>query len=77
MQAGCVIADPGPSEELAVAVDEGDVVVVAGPVDPAERLHACLSRPSVRCVYPLVKASAEARDSPMEGLWARHPIGRS
>ena len=35
-QAGRVIADPRPGQQPAVPVDEGDVVVVFGPVDPAE-----------------------------------------
>lgn len=55
LQARRVISDPGPPEELPVTVDHGDVVVVAGPVDPAEHLHGHPPCSSVRCVYPLVK----------------------
>ena len=35
-QAGRVVADPRPGQQLPVAVHQGDVVVVFGPVDPAE-----------------------------------------
>lgn len=77
LQAGRVVADPGPAEELAVAVDHGDVVVVAGPVDPAEHLHG---RPPILPSDVHIrwsKTCAEARGSLVEGLRARHQMSRS
>jgi hypothetical protein len=38
-QPGRVVADPPPRQQLPADVDQGDVVVVFGPVDPAEHLH--------------------------------------
>jgi hypothetical protein len=77
LQAGRVVADPGPAQELAVAVDHGDVVVVAGPVDPAEHRHGHLPVLPSDVHIRWSKTCAEARDSLMEGLRARHPISRS
>ncbi|MER8104486.1 hypothetical protein [Kitasatospora sp. NPDC094016] len=77
LEAGRVVGDPGPFEELAVAVDHGDVVVVARPVEPAEHSYGCLSRLSFDVCLRRSKTDAEAHGSLMEGLWARHPIGRS
>jgi hypothetical protein len=46
-QPGCVVADPPAGQQFAVPVDQGDVVVVLGPVDAAEHFHK-LSSPCRR-----------------------------
>ncbi len=38
-QAGCVIADSLSGQQSAISVDQGDVVVILGPVDAAENVH--------------------------------------
>ena len=39
---GRVVADPAAGQQLPVPVRQGDVVVVFGPVDPAEHVHSFL-----------------------------------
>jgi len=41
---GRVVADPAAGQQLPVAVHQGDVVVVFGPVDPAVNIHPSSSR---------------------------------
>jgi len=38
-QAGRVVADPPAGQQLPVAIHNGDVVVIFGPVDAAEHVH--------------------------------------
>jgi hypothetical protein len=40
---GRVVADPAAAQQLPVAIHQGDVMVVFGPVDPAEHVHRLLS----------------------------------
>jgi len=44
-QPGGVVADPAAGQQVPVPVDQGDVVVVFGPVDPAVHVHAFLRSP--------------------------------
>jgi hypothetical protein len=41
---GRVVADPPAGQQLSVPVHQGDVVMIFGPVDPAEYVHAFLLR---------------------------------
>ncbi len=44
LQPDVVVADPAVPQQLAVPVDQRDVVMVIGPVDAAERLREFLGR---------------------------------
>jgi len=44
-QHGRVVADPAAGQQVPVPADQGDVVVVFGPVDPAVNVHAFLRSP--------------------------------
>ena len=44
-QPGRVVADPAAGQQLPVPVDQGDVVVIFGPVDPAVHIHDLFSFP--------------------------------
>ncbi|MBX7551684.1 hypothetical protein ABZX95_20505 [Streptomyces sp. NPDC004232] len=57
-------------------VDQGDVVVVAGPVDSAEYAHRVVRFLSIEGVAA-GRSHEGARVSLMEGLMALHSIGRS
>jgi hypothetical protein len=68
---GRVVADPAAGQQLAVAVHQGDVVVIFGPVDPAEHIHSFLLAQSFSSAGDHVHAgrsrAGHAR-SLMEGL---------
>ena len=38
-QAGCIVVDPLPGQQPAIAVDQRDVVVILRPVDATEHVH--------------------------------------
>ena len=51
---GRVVADPALGQQRAVLVDQGDVVMVLGPVDPAEHRHRrFLSSSSTMTIRPV------------------------
>jgi hypothetical protein len=78
LEADGVVVDTGPGGELAVGVDQGDVVVVAGSVDSAEHPHGLVSRPSCpRRVLLLVTAVRRHAAPYGRALSACHPISRS
>lgn len=51
-EASRVVAGAGLGQQLAVGVKDRDVVVVRGPVDPAEHVHHLISAPSVGARRP-------------------------
>jgi hypothetical protein len=66
-QAGRVVADPLVGQQLAVAVHQGDVVVVFDPVDPAEYVQFRSSLPHAVVIRAGPDRAGHAR-SLMEGL---------
>ena len=74
--AGCVVGDVALGQELAVVVDQGDVVRLLGPVDAAVDQLSLLYVP----VFALVRAHAGPRSDLIPGLDqgpGRHLTSRS
>jgi hypothetical protein len=58
-QPGRVIADPAAGQQLPIAIDQGDVVMILGPVDAAEDVHDLsflASRSLIAVLFVLVRA---------------------
>jgi hypothetical protein len=73
-----VVSGPGPGQQCAVVVDQGDVVVVAGPVDSAGDGRRIVAVPSGRGMLLLVAAVRGGTRLPVwKGSMALHPISRS
>ncbi|MGS2644581.1 hypothetical protein [Streptosporangium sp. LJ11] len=60
-QACGVVADAGLGDPAAGAIDEGDVVVVFGPVDPAKQLRQCSSKDKQPIIGAAQNRSEDAR----------------
>jgi hypothetical protein len=73
---GRVVADSAFGDQRAVGVDQGDVVMVFGPVDATE--HSQDLDPPRELAFRAVQSSRQGHASAlMAGLEARHPTSRS